>query len=104
MGTQLEILDSPKGKRIDGQRTICEEHRTIADLLVIHLADQPQVLAEIMPHVNAAFVMGIKLVQALIERKLALPDWERNNVAEAAALRKERARLLKELYAAGHRL
>lgn len=90
--------------RVDGQRTICEEHRAIADLIVVHLADQPEVLKEILPHVNAAYVMGIKLVKALVDRKLALPDWEKNNVAEAAALRKERIRLMKELHEAGCRL
>lgn len=100
----MEILDDDKGKRVDGQRTICEEHRTIADLLVVHLADKPEVLRSILPHVNAAYIMGIKLVKALVDRKLALPDWEKNNVAEAVTLRKERTRLVKELHAAGCRL
>ncbi len=100
----MEILEQSKGQRVDPQRTICEEHRTIADILICRLSDRPDVLAEVMPHVNAAYLMGIKLVKAMIERKLALPEWEQNNVAEAAILRQERTRLVKELYASGCRL
>jgi len=86
---------------VDSQRTICEEHRTIADLLVCRLKDRPEVIAEILPHVNEAYLMGIRLVAAMIDRKLALPDWQLNNVAEAMALRQERTRLVKELNEAG---
>ncbi len=100
----MEILEQSKGRRVDPERTICEEHRMIADLLIVRLADRPELLAEIMPHVNAAYLMGIKLVKALIDRKLSLPEWETNNVAEAAILRRERTRLVKELYASGCRL
>jgi hypothetical protein len=93
----LEILNSHKGKRVDGDRTICEVHRTLADILILRLKDQPAVLDEIMPLLNDAYKMGIKLVLALIERKIALPEWEKNNVALAMKLRKERNRLVKEL-------
>jgi hypothetical protein len=93
----LEILNDNKGRRVDGEKTICEVHRTIADLLIIRLKDQPAVLDEIMPFVNDAYKMGIRLVLALIEKKIALPEWEKNNVALAMKLRKERVRLVKEL-------
>jgi hypothetical protein len=42
------------------------------------------------------------LVKALIDRKLALPEWEKNNVAEATKLRQERVRLTKELTEEGN--
>ncbi len=97
----MEILEQDKAKRVDGDRTICEEHRVLRDLVVIHLSDRPEALRVILPHLNAAYLMGIKLVKALIDRKLALPEWEKNNVPEAAALRKEALRLVKELHEAG---
>lgn len=96
---KLEILNTNKGQHVDQQRTICEAHRTIADLLVVRLSDRPEVIAEIMPHVNRAYLLGIKLVHALIERKIALPRWEANNVEQAAFLRRERTRLLRDLSA-----
>jgi len=98
----LDILDSHKGRRIDGEKTICEVHRTMADLLIIRLQDQPAILDEIMPHLNEAYKMGIKLVLTLIERKIKLPDWEKNNVAIAIELRKQRTRLVKELNETGY--
>lgn len=97
----MEILEQQKGWRVDGERTICEVHRTLRDLLFIHLSDRPMALEAILPHLNAAYIMGIKLVKALIDRKLALPDWEKNNVGEALALRQEAKRLEKELHEAG---
>jgi hypothetical protein len=100
----LEILDTKKGRRVDGELTICEEHRIIADLLIGRFSKRPDILQEIMPHLNAAFLMGIRLVNALIERKLALPDWQKNNVAEAARLREDRNRLVRQLNEAGCRL
>jgi hypothetical protein len=99
----LEILDDKKGWRVDGDRTICEKHRMIRDLLLIHMADRPVELQEILWHLNGAYLDGIKLVKALIERKLALPEWEKNNVGEALALRKEAKRLEEELHAVGSR-
>ena len=93
----MAILSENKGRRVDGDKTICEVHRTIADLLIIRLKDQPAVLDEIMPHLNDAYKMGIRLVLALIEKKIALPEWEKNNVALAVKLRRERNKLVKEL-------
>jgi hypothetical protein len=100
----LEILDTNKGRRVDIENTICEEHRKIADLLICRLKDKPDLLKEIMPHLNEAFKMGIKLVLALIEKKINLPEFEVNNVFQTMKLRKERDRLVKEINEAGCRL
>ena len=97
----MEILQSGKGRRVDAERAICEQHRTIADLLIIGLKDRPDVLEEIMPHLNEAYKMGIRLVLALIERKIKLPEWEQNNTVLAVKLRAERNRLVKELNETG---
>lgn len=43
-------------------------------------------------------------MKALIERKLSLPKWEKNNVERATKLRLERLRLLEELQKKGHLL
>lgn len=86
----MEILNDSKGQRIDSEKTICEVHRTIADLL-----------EQVMPYLNDAYKMGIKLVLALIEKKIALPQWEANNIALAMKLRNERNRLVKELNETG---
>lgn len=100
----MEILETTKGRRVDGERTICEVHRTLADLLVCRLSDRPELLKEILPHLNDAYKMGIRLVLALIEKKITLPAWDRTNVEEAVKLRAERNRLVKELNEAGHNL
>ena len=93
----MEILEQAKGWRVDQDQTVCEKHRRLRDLLLIHLSDRPEALAAILPVLNGAYLDGIKLVKALIDRKLSLPDWEKNNVGEALALRKEAKRLEKEL-------
>lgn len=86
------------------QRTICEVHRQIADVLVLRCHDRPELIAEILPLLNEAADMGMRLVLALIERKIALPDWSVNNVVKALKLRKERNRLVEALDASGRRL
>lgn len=104
MVASLEILDTHKGTRVDGQRTICEVHRQLADVLVCRLSDRPGILNEALPLLNEAYLLGIRLVQALIERKLALPDWAANHVAQADVLRRQRKELTEVLHAAGRRL
>ena len=97
----MEILETHKGRRIDAERTICEVHRTIADLLVCNLKDRPELLREILPHLNDAYKMGIRLVLALIEKKIALPAWDRTDIERARQLRTERNRLVKVLNETG---
>jgi len=99
----MEILQSHKGRRVDGELTICEKHRQLADLLITELGGEcPQKLEQIMPLLNSAYLDGIRLVDSLIARKLSLPRWAGNNVLKAALLREQRIRMAKELHAAGH--
>lgn len=98
----MEILETRKGQRIDEQRTICEVHRALADLIVVRLQDRPEVITEIMPHLDEAFILGIRLVKALMDRKIEMPEWAKNNYAEAAKLRQERNKLIEALNANSH--
>lgn len=100
----MEILDTTKGQRIDGERTICEVHRRIADLLICRLQDRPEVVKEILPELNDAYKMGIRLVLALIDKKIALPAWDRTNIEQVKKLRAERNRLVKVLDETGRSL
>jgi len=100
----LDLLKDHKGRRVDGQRTICEVHRRIADILVIRLRHQPQILTEVMPYLNEAATMAERLVLAMVERKLALPSWQNNNIVAAKRLREARNKLVEELNASGCRL
>ncbi len=61
-------------------------------------------IEEIRQYLESAYRSGIHLVKALIERKLSLPKWEKNNVERATKLRLERLRLLEELQKKGHLL
>ena len=97
----MEILQTHKGRRVDAEDTICEVHRRIADLLVCRLSDKPEIMKEILPEVNKAFLMGKRLVLALVEKKISLPEWEANDVKKAVELRELRNKLVKELNEAG---
>ena len=98
----MEILNTHKGQRTDGELTICEKHRQLADLLILRLAEKPHVLDEVMPVLDGAYQDGIKLVKVLIDRKLQMPEWGRHNPALAAQLRQQRIQMVKELNASGH--
>lgn len=87
---------------VSTHKTICEVHKSIADLLIIHLNNKPKALAEILQHLESAYRSGICMSKALIDHKLDLPEWEKNNMERAKALRKERVRLLDELRKEGH--
>lgn len=100
----MEILQTRKGRRVDPQDTICEVHRRIADLLVYRLSDRPDILKEIMPDLNKAFLMGKRLVLALVEKKISLPDWEANDIEKAVKFRALRNQIVKELNEAGFNL
>lgn len=91
------MIDSEKGTAISPKMTICEVHRQIWDKVVLALADNPNAIKDIKPLMNQAMVLGMRLVQILIEHKLDLPDWERNNPEEASKLRLERIRITEEI-------
>lgn len=96
-----EIFDSRKGRHVWPQRTICEVHRQLYDLCVVEMSEPQQ--KQFVPLLEEAYLMGIKLVQALIDRKLSLPDWAENNVNQARLLRQARMQMETTLEA-GRRL
>jgi len=96
-----EIFDSPKGRHLWPQRTICEVHRQLYDLCVVELSEEQQ--GQFVPLLEEAYLMGIKLVRGLIDRKLGLPDWAQNNVEQARRLRQARIEMENTLEV-GHRL
>ena len=100
----LQLTRTHKGRGVFLERTICEVHRDITDRLVCRLHDRPEVLEEILPCVNEAYLMGARLVESLIEKKISLPEWTKTNIAEAAVLRTERNRLVKVLNEAGYNI
>ncbi len=84
-----------KGKKVNSLRTICEVHREIYDLLIIHLQNNPKALVLIVPKLEEVYLMGIKMNLKMIERKCEVKDWAQHHTQkEAAALRKERIRLV----------
>jgi hypothetical protein len=95
-----QMLDqTSKGKTVYPKLTICEKHRMIYDLLVLKLAKtRPDVIREIVPHLEQAFLMGVKLNKKLVEHKLSedftAPD---NDTQKAFELRQERIRLVELL-------
>lgn len=84
------IFNRPKGKHTWPHRTICEVHREIYDCLVLELYD------DIVPKLEEAYLMGIKLCKKLVEHKCSLPEWK-NNTEEAQRLRKLRVELENEV-------
>jgi len=88
-----------KGRHTYPLRTICEVHRELWDRLVIELAQiRPDVIRTIVPLIEEAYVMGVKLNKALVEQKLS-QDFtaDPNDVPKCKALRKERIRLVEML-------
>ena len=85
-----------KGRDVGPKRTICEVHREIYDILVIELATtRPDVIEKIVPLLEEAFIMGVKLNKALVEHKLS-QDFtaEQTDIKTALARRRERLRLV----------
>lgn len=86
-----KIFDNRKGKHIWPQRTICEVHREIYDLLVVGKHDA------ILEKLEEAYVMGIKLCRKLTEYKCELPEWKNNDSQESRDLRELRIQLTKDV-------
>jgi hypothetical protein len=89
-----------KGRAACFKRTICEVHREIYDHLVIELATtRPDVIEKIVPLLEEAFLMGVKLNKKLVEYKLANQDktGDVNDTKKSIKLRRERIRLVKLL-------
>lgn len=90
-----------KGKQVYPGVTICEKHREIYDVLVIELAvTRPDVIEKIVPLLESAFLMGVKLNKKLVEHKLS-EDFTApfNDAEKARAMRANRISLVKMLEA-----
>ena len=96
------LLDAHKGTHHPLRlRTICEVHRQIYDLLVIHSYQDSPAYTQIKDLLEEAFCMSIKLVATLCEYKADAAmighaeEWEsQKQYDEANQLRQERQRLL----------
>uniref|UniRef100_A0A6M3K3G1 Uncharacterized protein n=1 Tax=viral metagenome TaxID=1070528 RepID=A0A6M3K3G1_9ZZZZ len=91
--------ETRKGKQVYHKRTICETLRNLYDVLVIELAEtRPEVIHKIVPLLEEAFIMGVKLNKALVEHKLS-QDFTADpfNQEKSRAMRKERIRLVELL-------
>lgn len=94
-----ELFESPKGTSVYGKRTICEAHRDIFDRLVAGLAERdPALLAEVVPLLEEAFLMGVHMNAKLIEHKDGNDEWSGPNVdaEESGKRRQRRAEILAE--------
>ena len=66
------VFETSKGKHTWHERTICEVHRELYDRWFLKQYDQ------MLPLMEEAYTMGIKLVKKLVEYKLSLPEWQKN--------------------------
>ncbi|KKN66215.1 hypothetical protein LCGC14_0473560 [marine sediment metagenome] len=94
MNSFSEKSNSTKGIRICSKRTICEVHRQIYDELVLGLSANDELLNKIVPLLEEAFGLGIKIVKKLLDTKCSLPNWEKNlSKEEVSRIRKLRREL-----------
>ena len=91
-----KVFDTRKGKQIWTERTICEVHREIYDLLFLNIKDTP-LFGEVLPLLEEAYIDGMKLTKRLVDNKISLPKWEKNNSEEGKRLRELRVHLAEEL-------
>lgn len=96
-----DLMDKTrKGRSACVKRTICEVHRDIYDVLVIELAiTRPEVIKKVVPLLEEAFIMGVKLNKALVEHKLASQDetGEPTDIKKVKIVRRKRLCLIKLL-------
>jgi hypothetical protein len=94
-----KIFESPNGSKINSLRTICEVHREIFDLLVIHLHNDPEALKKLVIKLEEAYIMAKKMDKRLLEQKISYIDecFEANSVIATVELRKLRISLTKVL-------
>lgn len=97
-----KLFESQKGQQFSGFKTICEIHRQLYDVCILNLHKKdPEILCEIIPILEEAFLMGIKLVNKLIEHKiheLSLYE-ETHDTVNVIARRNKRIELVKTLEA-----
>jgi hypothetical protein len=94
-----KIFDDRKGRHIWPQRTICEVHRELYDILVLALyPNQEALLEKIVPLLEEAYIAGLKMNKKLVENKVSLPDWDANlSAQESSRIRKLRIELTEKL-------
>jgi len=104
MSEYAGIMDDVKGNSVNyDRRTLCEVLRTLFDEAVVGLAGKDdELLARMVPLIEEAYGMGIKLVKRLVELKIddlefpfeygTMPDEVKTQIE---ALRAQRAQLVK---------
>ena len=65
-----KIFESTKGQAVASTRTICEIHREIFDKLIIYFSDRPGGLKKVIPLLDEAFIVGVKMNKRMVEAKL----------------------------------
>ena len=94
------LMDTHKGRRVDGNLTICETIRQIYDQCVCGLSGKDDdLLGRLIPLIERAFIAGIKMNKRLCEYKIDTMEFfpDSNDTDEALRLRKERIRLIELL-------
>lgn len=86
-----KVFDTRKGSHVWPQRTICEVHRQLYDCLVLGRMDL------MLPLLEEAYILGIKMTKKLTEYKLGLPEWKDNDSSEVVRLRQLRVQLAETL-------
>lgn len=81
-------LQSGKGERVCSKRTICEVHRQIYDVLITQ-TDDKKLQDTIIPLLEEAFDMGVRLVDKLVAHNISLLNWEK--IEDRGALKELRA-------------
>ena len=92
----MSVFEGRKGEKINGRRTICEIHREIYDLCVIHLMDNTQLFDQVVGLLEEAFITGVKMTHKLLENKLNQNEIfiEKHPSVKQIENRKERNRLI----------
>ena len=95
-----DIFDKDKGIYTYGKRTICEVHRELYDQIILglHNTNIP-LIKKLVPLLEEALIMGIKMNNKLIEHKCGNDEWSEENLNKEAIkkLREERINLIKIL-------
>lgn len=88
------MFEDYKGIMPYEDRTICEVHKEIYDILVLTCQDKPEMLEAVFSLLEEVYEMGVKLCLKLADYKYEM-DWDINN-EEAVKLRILRAFLTRK--------
>ena len=93
-----EIFSSSKGKTIHRNRTICELHRELFDMVVLCLYEKdPDLLKEIVNLLERCFVDGVKMNRRLVRYKLGSSSkWDKKEYAKSNYTKKEIKKIREE--------